>query len=192
MTSHPELLLIGFDWPADDRTASDVMRVVADRFGLLQLYRSSDDREGYAWVRLRDGEGATAETVRQALSAQGLGGVSVRALRSTLQLPGASAGADAPWRYVVETDVVPEHEADFNAWYDEEHAPGLAAVPGTVHGARYGDTAPGASPRYLAVYDLTGPETLDSAAWLAVRGTAWSSRVRPTFRNTKRTMYRRA
>ena len=115
MTSHPERLLIGFDWPADDRTASDVMRVVADRFGLLQLYRSSDDREGYAWVRLRDGEGATAETVRQALSAQGLGGVSVRALRSTLQLPGASAGADAPWRYVVETDVVPEHEADFNA-----------------------------------------------------------------------------
>ena len=191
MTSDAELLLIGFDWPAEDRTASDAMRAVTDRVGAWQLYRSSDDREGYAWFRPGEGEGATAETVRRALTPHGLVSASVRALRSTLQLQGASAGADAPWCYVVETDVVPEHEADFNAWYDEEHAPGLAAVPGTVHGARYVDTAVGASPRYLAVYALTGPETLDSAAWLAVRGTDWSSRVRPMFRNTKRTMYRR-
>ncbi len=49
-----------------------------------------------------------------------------------MQLPGASASLPAPYHYVVETDVLPEHEADFNRWYDGEHLPGLAAVPGTV------------------------------------------------------------
>jgi len=31
----------------------------------------------------------------------------------------------------------------------------------------------------------------NSAPWLAVRGTPWSSRVRPHFIHTRRTMYRR-
>ena len=33
--------------------------------------------------------------------------------------------------YVVEADVLPESEAQLNAWYTIEHLPGLAAVPGT-------------------------------------------------------------
>ncbi len=52
-------------------------------------------------------------------------------------LPGASAGLPAPFHYVVETDVLPEHEAEFNRWYDDEHLPGLAAVPGTARASRY-------------------------------------------------------
>ena len=41
------------------------------------------------------------------------------------------------FRYVVETDVAPEAEADLNDWYDHEHLAGLAAVPGTVQAWRY-------------------------------------------------------
>lgn len=47
-------------------------------------------------------------------------------------------------------------------------------------------------PRYLACYDLVRPEILGSPPWLAVRATPWSDRVRPTFVNTRRTMFRRA
>jgi hypothetical protein len=53
-------------------------------------------------------------------------------------------------------DVLPGSEADFDPWYEQEHLPGLASVPGTV------------------------------------RATPWSDRVRPTFVNTRRTMFRRA
>ncbi len=105
-------------------------------------------------------------------------------------LDGASAGQPAPYHYIVETDVLPEHEEDLRAWYAEEHLPGLAAVPGTVRAARYVDVQ--GSPRYYACYDLTSPGTLGCPPWLAVRGTAWSSRVRPAFRNTRRTMFRQA
>ncbi|MDP1534938.1 MAG: hypothetical protein Q8L92_15285, partial [Rubrivivax sp.] len=97
-------------------------------------------------------------------------------LQATLDLAGATAAADALFHYVVETDVLPEFDADLNAWYDEEHLPGLAAVPGTVRARRYTDAA--GSPRYYACYDFAQREAFGSAPWLAVRGTAWSSRVR--------------
>lgn len=104
-------------------------------------------------------------------------------------LAGAAAGCDAPWHYVVETDVLPSMEVEFNAWYQEEHLQGLAAVPGTVRAARYLNRD--GSPRYRACYDLVSAETLGSPPWLAVRATEWSTRVRAAFRNTRRTMFRR-
>ena len=105
-------------------------------------------------------------------------------------MAGASAGADAPYHYVVETDVLPEREADFDAWYGQEHLPGLAAVPGTVRAARY--VRAEGSPRHHACYDLASLDTFGSPPWLAVRATDWSSRVRPSFRNTRRIMFERA
>ncbi|MBS0434549.1 MAG: hypothetical protein JSR75_06600 [Proteobacteria bacterium] len=96
----------------------------------------------------------------------------------------------APWHYVVATDVEPAAEADFNTWYEQEHLPGLAAVPGTLRAARF-RVVEGAGPRYHAGYDLAERSAFNGPAWLAVRGTAWSSRVRPHFVNTRRTMYRR-
>ena len=110
-------------------------------------------------------------------------------LRCHLVLEGAAAGSPVGCHYVVETDVLPEHESEFNAWYDQEHLAGLAGVPGTVRAARY--VRPTGSPRYYACYDLASPDVLGCDAWLAVRATAWSSRVRPLFRNTRRTMYQR-
>ncbi len=186
-------LLISFVWPEDPAAPGRALAALGDAIARPVLFRSTDGGEGTLWCSAAGCAIAPSmlETIRQRLDGEGLAAPRARALQRTLQLTGASAGADAGWRYVVETDVLAEHEVDFNAWYDTEHAPGLAAVPGTVCGARYVDRAAGASPRYLAAYDLTAAETLGSPAWLAVRGTDWSSRVRPTFRNTRRTMYRR-
>ena len=74
---------------------------------------------------------------------------------------GASPAAEAPYHYVVATDVDAENESVFNRWYDTEHLPGLAAVPGAVHCARL--TASDGGPRYHACYDLASPEMLDCA-----------------------------
>src|SRR5262245_19251588 len=103
--------------------------------------------------------------------------------------PGASRTVAPAFHYVVEMDIAPELDADLNAWYDKEHMPGLAACPGTVRARRFRN--PDGSPRYHSCYDLARTETLGSAPWLAVRHTPWSDRVRPHFRNTKRTMFKR-
>src|SRR5882672_767935 len=132
-----------------------------------------------------------ARVAERAGAAAAFKGMEIRAarLRPVFDVAGASPGEPPRFHYVVETDVVPEHEADLNAWYDSEHMPGLAGCPGSVRARRFRN--PDGSPRYHACYDLARTETFGSEPWLAVRHTAWSDRVRPHFRNTKRTMFRR-
>lgn len=111
-------------------------------------------------------------------------------LRPLQILAGASALERAGYHYAVEADALPEHWPELDAWYTHEHLPGLAAVPGAIQARRYQRLA-GSGPRHIACYELTDPAVLQSEPWLAVRHTDWSSRVRPTFVNPRRTMFRR-
>ncbi|MFJ1298661.1 hypothetical protein ACILG0_01780 [Pseudomonadota bacterium AL_CKDN230030165-1A_HGKHYDSX7] len=149
-----------------------------------------DAPETYVYCTPASADSAAHEfaAVRALAAADGLAG-DARVLDALADLEGASAGQASAWHYVVETDVLPEAEEDFNAWYGQEHMPGLAAVPGSVRARRW--RAPEGDPRYHACYDLVSRETFGSPPWLAVRATDWSSRVRPSFRATKRTMFRR-
>jgi hypothetical protein len=113
----------------------------------------------------------------------------IERLERIFAITGASAGDAAPFHYVVETDPAEGWADELSRWYDTEHMPGLAAVPGCVRAQRFrnADRVPSSH----AGYDLTSPAVLESEAWLAVRHTEWSDRVRPQFRNTRRTMFRR-
>lgn len=86
-------------------------------------------------------------------------------------------------------NVTPEADADFNAWYDQEHLPALAAVPGTLSARRF-RCPDGNSHRYFALYHLTGPEVATSEAWKKAANTPWSDRVRPHFRDHIRVLSR--
>ena len=102
---------------------------------------------------------------------------------------GASHLERGAYHYIVETDVSAASDEEFNAWYDTEHLPGLARVPGTVSAKRYLRLS--GAPRYIACYELLSPAVMESEAWLAIRHTAWSSRVRPMFFNTVRKLFKR-
>lgn len=104
-------------------------------------------------------------------------------------IPGRSAGKPARFHYVVETDAAAGWEGELGRWYAEEHLPALAAVPGCVRAGRLRNLD--GAPRSHAFYELESPEVLQTPAWLAVRKSAWSERVRPQFRNTRRTMFRK-
>jgi hypothetical protein len=177
-------LLVKFSWPGDGPVAS-LGTSLTDR--ALTLVRAVEGDEAYAYVALRtdiDAAHSLAQLVRRALPDAALS-------RLTLlqDIAGASSGEEAPYHYVVETDVREESDADLNDWYNREHLPGLASVPGTVRAMRFRNMH--GHPRYHACYDLVCPQTLGSPPWLKVRGTPWSDRVRPAFYNTKRTMFRR-
>ena len=100
---------------------------------------------------------------------------------------GASATTPAVFHYVVEMDPETGWMPELSSWYDTEHMPGLALVPGCVRASRYVNHDHG--PLSLACYDLVTQETLGSPPWLAIRETEWSSRMRPRFTNTIRTMF---
>ncbi|MGA9868128.1 MAG: hypothetical protein WBQ75_17015 [Acetobacteraceae bacterium] len=86
-------------------------------------------------------------------------------------------------------NVVPEHEAEFNEWYDKEHIPALAAVPGTLCARRF--RAHTGSPRYVALYHLASPEVQASKAWKDAASSPWTDKLRPFFRDHLRIVARR-
>jgi hypothetical protein len=104
----------------------------------------------------------------------------------------ADAPADAGGLLLNAMNVVPEAEDDFNAWYDEEHLPALASVPGTLAARRYRSTeAGGGTHKYVAIYHLETPAVTHSDAWRSAVETPWSDRVRPHFRDRLRILTRR-
>lgn len=110
----------------------------------------------------------------------------VSRLELVQEVAGPSQGEFAANHYVVETDPDAGWEQEIAHWYEKEHLPGLAAVPGCVLARRFINRDAG--PLSHACYALVTQEILGSPPWLAVRGTEWSSRVRPHFTNTRRTM----
>ena len=86
-------------------------------------------------------------------------------------------------------NVAPEHEAEFNEWYDHEHIPALAAVPGVMSARRFRDAK--GTHRYLALYHLTSPEVPNGPDWKAAASSEWTDRLRPHFRDHLRILTRR-
>jgi hypothetical protein len=101
---------------------------------------------------------------------------------------GRVTGADAPWLYIVHTDIPDDIVDEYNTWYDEEHLPRLVAVPGVVRARRY--TATSGNPRYLTAYELTDPDAFESPEGLKARKTPWTAKMRSLFHNTRRRMCR--
>ena len=112
--------------------------------------------------------------------------VASRLLR-VFDVPGASSGEQPAFHYVVETDAEPGWMDEIANWYDTEHMPGLAGVPGCIRASHLLNQDH--SPLSYACFDLVSESTLGSPPWLTARGSDWSSRVRPHFTNTLRTMF---
>jgi hypothetical protein len=87
------------------------------------------------------------------------------------------------------TDIPAHIEADFNRWYDEEHLPERAAIPGFLSARRY--ISMQGTPKYVALYDTVDAQVLQSETYLKVlnNATAWTQRIRPHFQNFVRNEY---
>ena len=66
-------------------------------------------------------------------------------------------------------DVAEEGLDVFHGWYDEEHLPKLVAVPGIDAARRFravgGELAVPRRQRFLALYEFSGVDVLDTPAW---------------------------
>ena len=89
--------------------------------------------------------------------------------------------ADADGLITVWLDVGPEHEEEFNDWYDLEHLRQVVDLPGFVRARRYRvDDAP---LRYLAWYETRDEKVESGAAFqgLVEKPTPWSQRMRKLY-----------
>jgi hypothetical protein len=85
-------------------------------------------------------------------------------------------------------NVAPEVEAEFNEWYDKEHIPALAAVPGVLSARRFRGVS--GNRKYVALYHLTSPAVQESAEWKRARQSDWTTRLQPHFRDHLRLVCR--
>jgi hypothetical protein len=88
---------------------------------------------------------------------------------------------EAPYLLAVRVEAEPRQDATLNAWYEQEHLPAIASVPGVIAARRYRATE--GSPRYLATYELSSPDVRSSEAWRIAGDTPGTAQVRPHFRN---------
>ena len=100
----------------------------------------------------------------------------------------APAPKDVQGVLLVGLSVPPEHEADVHAWYNEEHIPQLAAVPGVLRARRFAPVD--GSKQYLAVYELANLEVPSSAEWQKAIDTPWSARQRERYQRWLRILSR--
>lgn len=79
---------------------------------------------------------------------------------------------------LVTMDPPPATEEEFHAWYDNEHLPERAALPGFQSAIRF--VAVSGYPRHLALYDMDSVDAVETPEYLAISGanaSAWTRRV---------------
>jgi hypothetical protein len=95
-------------------------------------------------------------------------------------LPGDKTAPDnAGGLLLVGMTPAPQDETAFNAWYDTEHIPALARVPGVLSARRFraGSTS---GAKYVALYHLTSPEVITGPEWKrASESTPMPQPIRP-------------
>jgi hypothetical protein len=192
-------LLLKFTGQAgDDQLAAGLASLAAGSIlapASLQANRALALAETYVYAELAGpaalSAGDIAALVATARGVSEFSGLQVTASRLLRRFdrPGVSAGEVALFHYCVEFDPAEGWEADIASWYDTEHMPGLAAVTGCVRAQRFVNLDAG--PSLLACYDLVSPAARETKAWQEVVATPWSSRVRPNFQHTKRTLFAR-
>jgi len=91
---------------------------------------------------------------------------------------GEAGAQHAPYLLSIRLDIAPEVENDFNEWYNIDHLPKLAAVPG-VHGARRYRKLSGNGTTYLALYEFDNAQVRSTEAWAQAANTEWTKKIRP-------------
>ncbi len=70
---------------------------------------------------------------------------------------------------VVMMDVDPEHEEEFNRWYDDEHLPERLEIPGYVSARRFKLQDGEGVLKYLCIWELEDGSPLESEEYKAQR-----------------------
>jgi hypothetical protein len=107
--------------------------------------------------------------------------INIRNEYELLKSIGPNPMEPAPYLFIVGLETEPEHDAELNQWYDNEHLAALAGVPGCRGARRYRSSH--ATPKYLAVYELESPEIPDGPVWRKAADTPWTLKLRPHFIN---------
>jgi hypothetical protein len=129
------------------------------------------------WLTIEEGRAVPPE--RPALREWMLEQINPGALRS----PDRSGGV-----ILVSMNVDPEHEEEFNDWYNTEHIPHFNRLAGVIAARRF--RAISGEPRYVALYHVETTDIYATPGWMAANETPWILRMRRFQRDRTYFMFR--
>ncbi len=88
---------------------------------------------------------------------------------------------------IVQVDIDPAREDEFNRWYDEEHVPDKLLSPGFYSARRF--THFSHPHRYLAIYEVEDGDTVTNAAYMSQPQTEWSASIMQAWREWDRNVW---
>lgn len=86
-------------------------------------------------------------------------------------------------------NISPEHEDEFNRWYNTEHIQERVGISGFLNGRRYLSLE--GEPKYFALYEMESPNVVYEDAYKRARQnpTPWSQRIESLFQDFVRNIY---
>lgn len=76
---------------------------------------------------------------------------------------------------VVQVEIDPADDEEFNRWYDEEHLPEKLATPGFISARRFRVSDGG--PRYMVIYELENADAATSPEYMSQKATEWGASI---------------
>ena len=88
---------------------------------------------------------------------------------------------------IVQVDIDPEREDEFNRWYDDEHVPEKQATKGFYSARRFKHfTVPH---RYLAIYEVENGDLVTNPEYMTQAQSEWSSSIMQAWRDWDRNVW---
>lgn len=88
---------------------------------------------------------------------------------------------------IVEVEIDPADDEEFNRWYDEEHVPEKLRAPGFRSARRF--RAHDDDTRYLVIYELDSPEAATSPAYMNQELSSWARSVMSRWKRWRRSVW---
>lgn len=88
---------------------------------------------------------------------------------------------------VVQVEIDPADEEEFNRWYDEEHVPEKLATPGFISARRFRICDGG--PRYMVIYELANADAATSPEYMSQKPTEWGASIMGRWKSWSRDVW---
>lgn len=85
---------------------------------------------------------------------------------------------------IVEVQIDPADDEEFNRWYDEEHVPEKLRSPGFLSARRF--RAHDDETKYLVIYELDSPEAATSPEYMSQQVSDWTRSVMSRWKSWRR------
>jgi hypothetical protein len=110
----------------------------------------------------------------------------VATLRAAL-LDESEPMSDATAVLVVQVEIDPADDEEFNRWYDEEHVPEKLATPGFISARRF--RVHSGESRYLVIYELENALAATSPAYMGQDPTEWGRSIMARWKTWNRDVW---